>query len=300
MSYHIPVMLGECMEGLNIKASGIYVDVTFGGGGHSRAILERLGPEGRLLVFDTDIAAKANLPEDHRITFIHSNYRHLTKFLRLNKAVPVDGILADFGVSSHQIDTADRGFSIRFEGPLDMRMNPSASLSAADVVNTYTREQLADIFFQYGEISNARKLAAAVEARRLLLGEIQTTQQLADVVRPLSGRGKEAKYLAQVFQALRIEVNDEIKAIEEFLLQTPEVLRQGGRLVIMSYHSLEDRPVKNYLRYGVLKGEPVKDLYGRFECPWTLVHRKAIEASAEEVAQNPRSRSAKLRVAERV
>jgi 16S rRNA (cytosine1402-N4)-methyltransferase len=300
MSYHIPVMLKECMEGLNIKATGIYVDATFGGGGHSRAILERLGPKGRLLVFDTDEQAKANLPEDDRITFIHSNYRYLAKFLRLHKAVPVDGILADFGVSSYQIDTAERGFSIRFEGPLDMRMNPAAALSASEVVNTYSREQLADVFFHYGEISNARKLAAALESRRMLLGEIQTTQQLADVARPLAGRGKEAKYLAQVFQALRIEVNDEIKAIEEFLLQTPDVLQEGGRLVVMAYHSLEDRPVKNFVKFGVLKGEPEKDLYGRYDCPWKLISRKAIEASPEEVAANPRARSAKLRIAEKV
>jgi 16S rRNA (cytosine1402-N4)-methyltransferase len=298
MSYHIPVMLNECIEGLHIHPSGTYVDVTFGGGGHSRAILEKLGPEARLLVFDADEQAKANLPQDNRIQFIHSNYRHLLKFLRLFKALPVDGILADFGVSSHQIDTAERGFSIRYEGRLDMRMDPRAQLSAWDIVNQWSKEQLTEIFFQYGEISNARKLAEAIISSRDVLS-IDTTAQLVKIIQPLS-YGKANKYLAQVFQALRIAVNDEIKAIEEFLLQTPDALKKGGRLVIMSYHSLEDRPVKNFLKYGILKGEPEKDLYGRFSCPWKLVTKKALEASDEEIKNNPRARSAKLRIAEKI
>ncbi len=298
MTYHIPVMLQECLDGLNIQPSGTYVDVTFGGGGHSRAILERLDEKGRLFVFDQDIQAKDNLPNDDRITFIHSNYRNLQKFLRLNKALPVDGILADFGVSSYQIDTPDRGFSIRFEGRLDMRMNPSATLSAWEVVNTYTKEQLTEIFFKYGEINNARKLSdAIIDARKT--SPINTTNELSDVARPFSGI-KGVKYLAQVFQALRIEVNDEIKSIEEFLEQTNNVLKTGGRIVIMSYHSLEDRPVKNYLKFGVLKGQPEKDLYGRFFCPWKLITKKPIEATITETEENPRSRSAKLRIAEKI
>jgi len=299
MSYHVPVMLKECIKGLNIQPSGTYVDVTFGGGGHSRAILNELGPQGRLFVFDQDENAKANLPDDTRVTFIHSNYRHLAKYLRLHKGIPADGILGDFGVSSHQIDTPERGFSIRFEGRLDMRMDPRADLSAWEVINTYSREQLTDLFFKYGEISNARRLAAAIMEAREVAGKIDSTSDLADLARPLS-QGKGAKYLAQVFQALRIEVNDEIKAIEEFLIQTPQVLRPGGRLVIMSYHSLEDRPVKNFMKFGVLSGEPEKDLYGRYDCPWKLITRKPIEASEEETADNSRARSARLRIAERI
>lgn len=298
MTYHVPVMLNECINGLNIQPSGTYVDVTFGGGGHSRAILEKLNEKGRLFVFDQDIQAKDNLPNDSRITFIHSNYRYLQKFLRLNKALPVDGILADFGVSSYQIDTPERGFSIRFEGRLDMRMNPSAALSAWDVINTYTKEQLMEVFYKYGEINNARNLSAAIVTSRAP-NPINTTNELSDIARPFSGI-KGVKYLAQVFQALRIEVNDEIKAIEEFLQQTPEVLSFGGRLVIMSYHSLEDRPVKNFVKFGVIKGQPEKDLYGNFFCPWKLITKKPIEATITETEENPRSRSAKLRIAEKI
>jgi 16S rRNA (cytosine1402-N4)-methyltransferase len=298
MSYHIPVMLEACMEGLRIDPSGTYVDVTFGGGGHSRAILERLGPEGRLLVFDADESARANLPEDKRIQFIHSNYRHLNKFLRLHKALPVDGILADFGVSSHQIDTPERGFSIRYEGRLDMRMDQRSPLSAWDIVNTWSKEQLADMFYRFGEVTNARKLSEAI-VRTRQEGPIDTTAALVEIARPYS-MGKYAKYLAQVFQALRIVVNDEIAAIEEFLVQTVDALKPGGRLVILTYHSLEDRPVKHFLKYGNLKGEPEKDLYGRFYCPWKLVNRKPAEATEEEINQNPRARSARLRIAERI
>lgn len=298
MSYHVPVMLEACMEGLHIQPSGTYVDATFGGGGHSRAILERLGPKGRLLVFDADIQAKANLPQDNRIQFIHSNYRHLLKFLRLHKALPVDGILADFGVSSHQIDTPERGFSIRHEGRLDMRMDQSSSLSAWDVVNTWSSEQLAEIFYRYGEVPNARRLSDAIVKARLS-GSINTTADLVEIARPLA-MGKSNKYLAQVFQALRIVVNDEIKAIEEFLLQTPDAIRSGGRLVILTYHSLEDRPVKHFLKYGNLKGEPDMDIYGHFHCPWKLVTKKPMEATEQEIKENPRARSARLRIAERI
>ncbi|MCO5232597.1 MAG: 16S rRNA (cytosine(1402)-N(4))-methyltransferase RsmH [Chitinophagales bacterium] len=299
MTYHIPVMLNECLEGLNIHPQGTYVDVTFGGGGHSMAILERLNEKGRLFVFDQDIHAKDNLPSDSRITFIHSNYRHLYKFLRLHKAIPVDGILADFGVSSHQIDTPDRGFSIRFDGQLDMRMDTTSPLSAWEVINTYSREQLTAIFFKYGEIDNARRLSSAIKEAIEVNGSIDSTSKLSEVALPLS-KGKGVKYLAQVFQALRIEVNDEIKAIEEFLEQTPLSLKSGGRLVIMSYHSLEDRPVKNFMKYGITKGIPAKDLYGRYDCPWKLITKKPIEAKPEEIDQNPRSRSAKLRIAEKI
>lgn len=299
MSYHIPVMLNECLEGLNIQPSGRYVDVTFGGGGHSKAILDRLNDEGKLFVFDQDLEAKNNLPNDPRITFILSNYRHLQRFLRLHHALPVDGILGDFGVSSYQIDTPERGFSTRFDGKLDMRMNPNASLSAWDVINTYSAEQLADIFFHYGEIRSSRRLARVITSHVKEHGNIDTTQELSEILKPLAGN-KPAKFLAQAFQALRIEVNDEIKSIEEFLLQTPEVLALGGRLVIMSYHSLEDRPVKNFMRYGILKGQPEKDIYGHFDCPWKLIHRKPITASELEINENPRARSAKLRIAERV
>lgn len=298
MSYHIPVMLEQCMEGLRIKPSGIYVDATFGGGGHSRAILERLGPQGRLLAFDTDDSAKANLPEDKRIQFIHSNYRHLLKFLRLYKALPVDGILADFGVSSHQIDTPERGFSIRYEGRLDMRMDRGNSVSAWDIINTWSREQLSEMFYKYGEISNARKLSDAI-IRARQEAPVSTTTDLVEIARTCSV-GKQAKYLAQVFQALRIVVNDEIAAIEEFLLQTPDALQPGGRLVILTYHSLEDRPVKHFLKTGHLQGQPEKDLYGRFYCPWKLINRKPIEATEEEIQINPRARSARLRIAERI
>ncbi|MCZ2394531.1 MAG: 16S rRNA (cytosine(1402)-N(4))-methyltransferase RsmH [Chitinophagales bacterium] len=299
MTYHIPVMLNECLEGLNIHPQGTYVDVTFGGGGHSMAILERLNEKGRLFVFDQDIHAKDNLPSDSRVTFIHSNYRHLYKFLRLHKAIPVDGILADFGVSSHQIDTPDRGFSIRFDGQLDMRMDTTSPLSAWEVINTYSREQLTAIFFKYGEIDNARRLSSAIKEAIEVNGSIDSTSKLSEVALPLS-KGKGVKYLAQVFQALRIEVNDEIKAIEEFLEQTPLSLKSGGRLVIMSYHSLEDRPVKNFMKYGITKGIPAKDLYGRYDCPWKLITKKPIEAKPEEIDQNPRSRSAKLRIAEKI
>ncbi len=299
MSYHIPVMLEECLNGLNISPEGKYVDATFGGGGHSHAILNKLDKNGKLYVFDQDINARQNLTHDDRVTFIHSNYRHLKKFLRLYKAIPVNGILADFGVSSYQIDTPERGFSIRHDGKLDMRMNPDSTLSAWDVIHSYSENQLADIFFNYGEIKGSRKLAAHIKQSLKDGAAIETTGQLADTVRPFSKGGKDSKFLAQVFQAIRIEVNDEIKAIEEFLVQTTEVLAPKGRLVTLSYHSLEDRPVKNYIKFGVISGQPQKDIYGNFDCPWSAITKKPITANDEELKRNPRSRSAKLRIAER-
>lgn len=294
--YHVPVMLKECIEGLAITPDGTYVDATFGGGGHSRAILEKLSDKGRLIAFDMDSEALANLPNDPRIVLVQNNYRHLARYLRLHKAIPVDGILADFGISSHQIDTAERGFSIRFEGKLDMRMNMNAPLSAFEVVNHYPVEKLLKVLAVYGEVPNPKQLAVAIDRERKER-PIETTDQLTAIARQWV-RGKENKYLAQVFQAIRIEVNDELKAIEEFLTQSTEVLRPGGRLVVMSYHSLEDRLVKLFMRYGNFVGEPEKDLYGRYETPMKPVTKKPVEASEEEQALNPRSRSARLRIAE--
>ncbi|WP_232793649.1 16S rRNA (cytosine(1402)-N(4))-methyltransferase RsmH [Siphonobacter sp. SORGH_AS_0500] len=297
--YHQPVMLQECLEGLNIRPNGIYVDVTFGGGGHSRAILKQLGPEGRLLSFDQDPDAKAESKfiEDKQFTFIEANFRYLKKFLRLNGVRKVDGILADLGISSHQIDVPERGFSTRFDGPLDMRMNPEAEFSAKDVINTYDEAQLHKIFGLYGEVKNARTLANAVYAARQN-GTIETVQELKAVLQKFAPRGKEFKYFAQVFQAIRIEVNEEMKVLEEFLEQVPEVLAPEGRLVVMSYHSLEDRLVKNFIRSGKFQGEAEKDLYGNELKPLKSVIRKPIEATADEIALNSRARSARLRIAE--
>ena len=299
MTYHIPVMLSECIRGLNIVASGTYVDVTFGGGGHSREILKHLDATGRLLVFDQDADAKNNLPDDKRVSFINANYRHLYKYLRLHNALSVDGIIADFGISSYQIDTAERGFSIRFDGRLDMRMNQSASLTAWDVVNTYAETDLSNVLFKYGEVRNARRLAAEIKNIVQRTGSIDTTQELYDILKPFS-KGEEMKYAAKVFQAIRIEVNDEINAVCEFLLQTTRVVKSGGRLVIMSYHSLEDRPVKNFMKFGVCEGQPEKDLYGRYEHSWKQITKKPLVANEYEVSENPRSRSAKLRIAEKI
>ncbi|PKK37073.1 16S rRNA (cytosine(1402)-N(4))-methyltransferase [Siphonobacter sp. SORGH_AS_0500] len=292
-------MLQECLEGLNIRPNGIYVDVTFGGGGHSRAILKQLGPEGRLLSFDQDPDAKAESKfiEDKQFTFIEANFRYLKKFLRLNGVRKVDGILADLGISSHQIDVPERGFSTRFDGPLDMRMNPEAEFSAKDVINTYDEAQLHKIFGLYGEVKNARTLANAVYAARQN-GTIETVQELKAVLQKFAPRGKEFKYFAQVFQAIRIEVNEEMKVLEEFLEQVPEVLAPEGRLVVMSYHSLEDRLVKNFIRSGKFQGEAEKDLYGNELKPLKSVIRKPIEATADEIALNSRARSARLRIAE--
>ncbi len=296
--YHVPVLLSECIEALQIKPDGVYVDVTFGGGGHSRLILEKLGPNGSLIAFDQDADAAKNVPADDRIIFVAANYRHLFRFLRLHDALPVDGILADFGISSHQIDAAERGFAIRYDAPLDMRMDQSQAVSAKTVVNTYSAEDLQTIFSRYGEITNSKTLAQTiVEARKLKA--IETTFELRDIAMRVA-KGNEMSYLAQVFQAIRIETNDEINGIKEFLEQAKESLVEGGRLVTLSYHSLEDRLVKDYTRYGNFSGEHQKDDFGNIYRPFNLITKKPLEASAEEIKQNSRARSAKMRIAEKI
>ena len=294
--YHQPVMLQECIEALNIKPDGIYVDVTFGGGGHSREILKHLGPQGRLLAFDQDADAQKNLPNDDRLTFIDQNFRYLKNNCRLQGAISADGILADLGVSSHQFDQPERGFSIRFDADLDMRMDQGGSLTARDVVNSYTEEQLHRIFGIYGEIKNAKTLARTLVTVRLNKS-IQTVADLKNGIGPLIPKGKENKYLAQVFQALRIEVNQELEALKEFLEQSVDVLKSEGRLVVMSYHSLEDRLVKNFIAKGKFHGEVEKDFFGNQIKPLESLTRKAIAASEKEVKGNNRARSAKLRIA---
>ncbi|WP_353722948.1 16S rRNA (cytosine(1402)-N(4))-methyltransferase RsmH [Dyadobacter sp. 676] len=299
-TYHVPVMLPECLEGLQIQPDGVYVDVTFGGGGHSRAILEKL-TTGRLLAFDQDPDAAVNAQEfgnDSRFTFIPANFRHLKRYLKLNKATQVNGILADLGVSSHQINTPDRGFSTRFDADLDMRMNPNIEKTAGEVVRTRSAGELQRILGMYGEVTNARTAAEAIVAARYN-SPIETVNDLKGILMRYAPKHRENKYFAQVFQALRIEVNDELAVLEEFLTQVPEVLAPDGRLVVMSYHSLEDRLVKNYIQKGKFYGEVEKDFYGNEIKPLKSVTRKPIEATAEEVAINPRARSAKLRIAAR-
>jgi len=295
-NYHNPVMLQECMDGLNIRKDGTYVDVTFGGGGHSKEILRRLGPDGSLLAFDQDADAQQNLIDDDRFTFVDQNFRYLKNFCRLHGAIHVDGILADLGVSSYQFDQAERGFSIRFDAELDMRMNQSAGISARDVVNTYSEADLHRIFGIYGEIQNAKSLANTVVTARLN-APIVTVADLKNAISARIPRGKENKYLAQVFQALRIEVNQELEALKEFLTQAAEVLVSGGRLVVMSYHSLEDRLVKNFIAKGKFSGDVEKDFFGNDQKPFDAVSRGAITASEEELKINNRARSAKLRIA---
>jgi len=301
-SYHDPVLLTECIDALNIKPGGTYVDVTFGGGGHSQAILERLGPglAGKLLAFDQDADARANAEaiNDPRLTFIPANFRNLKRFLRLYGIKQVDGILADLGISSHQIDTPERGFATRFDADLDMRMDQQAAISAKEIVNSGTEQELHRILGMYGEITNARTVAMAIVSARANK-PLRTVNDLKAALQRFAPRGKENKFFAQVFQAIRIEVNEELKVLEEFLEQTPEVLKPGGRLVVMSYHSLEDRLVKNYINKGKFHGEVDKDLYGNELKPLQAITRKPIEASDEEVSRNPRARSAKLRVAEK-
>lgn len=296
-TYHKPVMLTECLRELNINPEGIYVDVTFGGGGHSKAILPFL-TTGKLFAFDQDEDAKKESEkiDSPNFTFIQANFRFLEKYLRLHGVRKVDGILADLGISSHQIDTAERGFSTRFDAELDMRMNQQATFTARDIVNTYTPEDLHRILGQYGELKNARTAAQTIVAARSL-AEIVTINDLKSALQKILPRGKENKYLAQVFQALRIEVNEEMKALEEFLQDTPKVLKPEGRLVVMSYHSLEDRLVKNFFRSGKFRGDVEKDFFGNDLKPLKALTRKPIEASADEIKTNPRARSAKLRVA---
>lgn len=294
--YHNPVMLAECIEGLAIKPSGKYIDVTFGGGGHSKEIIKHLGKTGLLVAFDQDMDAQRNIIDDERFVFVDQNFRYLKNFSRLHGAVPADGILADLGVSSHQFDQADRGFSTRFDAELDMRMDQSATLTAKQVVNTYDEAALHKIFGMYGEIQNAKSLARTIVTARLN-APINTIADLKTAIAGLIPRGKENKYLAQVFQALRIEVNQELEALQDFLMQTADVLAVGGRLVVMSYHSLEDRLVKNFIAKGKFSGELEKDIYGNDNRPFDAVSRKAITASDEEIKTNNRARSAKLRIA---
>ena len=296
-SYHVPVLLKESLEGLAINPSGTYVDTTFGGGGHSRAILAALGSRGRLLAFDQDPQAQQNAIDDERFTLIPQNFRHIKRFLRFYGVKQVDGVLADFGVSSYQFDTAERGFSTRLEGALDMRMNPEAPLSAYEVVNTYEEEALSTLFFRYGELSQSRQIARTIVQQRSTK-PIATTGALKQVVQRFLPKGKENKVLAQLYQAIRIEVNGELVALEELLLQLPEIVRPGGRIALISYHSLEDRLVKRFIRDGQFSGEPQKDFYGNLLTPFQKVG-KAIVATQEEIAQNNRARSAVLRVAER-
>ena len=297
-TYHIPVLLMPSVDGMNIRPDGIYADMTFGGGGHSREILSRLGDGGRLLSFDQDEDAERNIVDNPHFTFVRSNFRYLKNFLRYHGIEQVDGILADLGVSSHHFDDSERGFSFRGDGPLDMRMNKRAGITAADVVNNYSEERLADIFYLYGELKNSRKIASVL-AKARAIQPINTIGEFLEVIKPLFGREREKKELAKVFQALRIEVNHEMEALKEMLCATAEVLRPGGRLVVITYHSLEDRLVKNMMKTGNVEGKMEKDFYGNVETPFRLANNKVIVPDEEEIAVNPRSRSAKLRIAEK-
>lgn len=298
MSYHNPVLLKETVNGLNIKPSGVYVDVTFGGGGHAKEILERLGEEGKLYAFDQDPDAQQNSLDDSRFVLIPENFRYIKRFLRFHGVKRVDGILGDFGVSSHQFDVAARGFSTRFESELDMRMNQKDALSAYHVVNDYSEEDLREVFWQYGELRNAPKIARTIAEVRKTKA-IQTSEQLKMALRQFLPVHREHKILAQIYQAIRIEVNQEIEALKEFLLQTEPLLESGGRLSLISYHSLEDRLVKRYIRNGLFEGEPEKDMYGNFEVPFKKVGKLVIP-DKEEIKRNNRARSAKLRIAAKI
>jgi len=298
-NYHVPVMLQPCIDGLNIKPDGVYVDVTFGGGGHSKEILKHLGPKGKLIAFDQDPDAQANVPVDDRFIFIDQNFGFLKNNLRLKGFKQVDGILADLGVSSHQFDVPQRGFSIRHNADLDMRMDQHRDLTAAEILNTYTEDKLHKIFGIYGEVKNAKSLARVIVTSRLEQ-PFTDIDSLKSAIAGYIPKGKENKYLAQVFQALRIEVNAEIQVLEDFLQQAADVLKSGGHLVVMSYHSLEDRPVKNFMAKGKFQGEVEKDFFGNQQKPFNVITRKAIIATDEEIAQNNRARSAKLRIAEKI
>lgn len=298
MEYHNPVLLKETVDGLNINPDGVYVDVTFGGGGHSKEILSRLSEKGRLFAFDQDPDALQNKIDDERFTLIHENFRYLKRFLRFYGVKEVDGVLGDFGVSSHQFDVAERGFSTRFEADLDMRMNQQSALSAYHVVNDYAEEQIRQVLWQYGELRQAPAMARViVESREN--EPIKTSEQLKDVLKRFLQHKKENKVLAQIYQAIRIEVNQEIEVLKEFLLQTPEVLKKGGRLSVISYHSLEDRLVKRFIRNGMFEGEPERDVFGNFEVPLKKVGRLIVPTS-DEIKINNRARSAKLRIAEKL
>ncbi len=298
MEYHNPVLLHPTVDGLDVKENGVYVDVTFGGGGHSREILKRLGPEGKLFAFDQDVDALENSIDDPRFTLIGENFRFLKRFLRFHGVKEVDGILGDFGVSSHQFDVAERGFSTRFEADLDMRMNQKSAFSAYDVINNYEEGQIRNVLFQYGELRAAAGMARIIcESRKM--SPIKTSEQLKEALGRFLPKHRENKILAQIYQAIRIEVNQELEALKEFLLQTIEVLKPAGRLSLISYHSLEDRLVKRYMRNGMFEGEPEKDVFGRVDVPLKPVG-KFIIPDVAEIKVNNRARSAKLRVAERV
>ncbi len=300
MEYHIPVLLGESVDGLSVRPGGVYVDATFGGGGHSREILRRMDGHAHLYSFDQDADARANAPEgDERFTFVYSNFRYLANWMRYYGVEAVDGLIADLGVSSHHFDDAERGFSFRFDAPLDMRMNGRAGDTAADVVNRYTEERLADVLYLYGELKNSRRIAAAIVKARGQR-EVRKINDLLEIVRPLMPREREKKELARVFQALRIEVNHEMDALSELLDAAVRVLRPGGRLSVITYHSLEDRMVKNFMRSGRADGKVEQDFYGRRLSPLRAVNNKVIVPTQEELERNPRSRSAKLRIAEKV
>lgn len=298
--YHIPVLLHETVDGLNIQPGGIYVDVTFGGGGHSREILRRLDTKAHLYSFDQDADAEQNIPQgDERFTFVRSNFRYLKNWMRYYGVEHIDGLLADLGVSSHHFDDEERGFSFRFDAPLDMRMNERAGTTAADIVNRYSEEQLADVFYLYGEMKNSRRLASAIVKARAAHA-LQTIDDLLQVVKPLMPREREKKDLARVFQALRIEVNHEMDALREMLEAALSMLHPGGRLSVLTYHSLEDRMVKNFIRAGRIDGKVQQDFYGRRLTPWRAINNKVILPSQQEQEENPRSRSAKLRIAEKL
>lgn len=297
-AYHNPVLLSESIEGLAIKENGIYVDVTFGGGGHSREILSRLGKNGRLFAFDQDDDAVRNTLDDERFTLINQNFRYIKRYLKFHGATKVDGVLGDFGVSSHQFDAPERGFSTRFDGVLDMRMNQNASISAQNVLNEYEETELARLFSVYGELKNARAIARAIVAERKN-NPIRTGSQLQEILKPFLQKFKENKTLAQIYQAIRIEVNEEMAVLEEFLLQLPDILNKGGRISLISYHSLEDRLVKRFIRDGQFEGAPEKDFFGNVSVPFKKIGG-LIVPSEKEVEENSRARSAKLRIAERI
>ncbi|MCE5331586.1 MAG: 16S rRNA (cytosine(1402)-N(4))-methyltransferase RsmH [Bacteroidales bacterium] len=296
--YHTPALLNETIEGLNIKPDGVYVDVTFGGGGHSKEILKHLVSKGKLLGFDQDVDAIKNIIDDKRFTFVRSNFKYMKNFLRYHGIEKADGILADLGVSSHHFDEAERGFSFRFDGALDMRMNTESKLTAATVLNTYSEEQLADVFYLYGELHNSRKIARTIVQARTKV-PIERISPFIEILKPFFGREKEKKDMARVFQALRIEVNKEMEALEILLRQSIEILNPGGRMVVLTYHSLEDRLVKNFFRSGNFEGKIEKDFYGNVISKIKVINNKVIVASDEEVERNPRARSAKLRIAEK-
>jgi len=296
--YHVPVLLDESIDGLNLQPEGVYVDVTFGGGGHSREIIHRL-EGGNLIAFDQDVDAEENLIDDSRFVFVRHNFRYIRNFLKYHGFEKVDGILADLGVSSHEFDVAERGFSFRFEGQLDMRMNQDATKDAVVVLNEYPEKQLVEIFREYGEIKNARRLASVIAVARQQ-ETIRDIRRFKEIVASCMPKGFENKYLAKVFQAIRIEVNDEMGALKEFLMRTSDLIKPGGRLVVITYHSLEDRLVKNFIRSGNFSGKVEKDFYGKAIVPWELVNRKIIVPSEEEIGRNPRARSAKLRIAKRI